>query len=199
MTDSSERITRHIVNQSGLPEAFPTHLHDARFWEALGRAVASFGFLEETLGKAIFSFTATKPYCEQEVQQAYVEWLQKLERALVDPLGGLIESYGQAVREHPDATITNLDGLLDDLKKASKLRNVLCHGSWRAPDSKGASIPLFVDRQKQIFQTAIGVEFLDQVQKHVAELICAVVDSVTAMGWQFPGSSGPGKVILENG
>ena len=194
----AEPEQRYIINQAALPLLYPTHLHEAKFWEALGRTVATFGFLEETLAKAIFSFTATRPYREEEIEKAYAEWLPKLERALTDQLGSLINSYGKAVREHPSATIANLDELLEDLCEASKVRNVLCHGSWRTPDTNGASIPFFVNRQKERFDTPIDVDFLNRVQKHTAGLVCAVVNSVTHMGWQFPGSSGPGKVIWPN-
>lgn len=176
---------------------YPTHSHDPIFWENLGRVVATFGFLEETLAKAILAFTATTPYSEKEVQKALDEWVPKLQRALSDQLWNLIESYGKAVREHPDATISNLDELLEQLKEASKLRNVICHGSWRTPNSQGASVPFFVNRQQEKFDTAIDVAFLLQLQKHVSGLICAVVDTVTQMGLQFPGSSGPGKVVWE--
>ena len=176
---------------------FPTHKHEPLFWECLGRAVATFGFLEETLGKAIFAFTATKPYSETEVQNAYESWLTKLEGVLSDQLWNLIETYGKAVKEHPGATIENLDELLNQLKHAAKIRNVICHGSWQLPDSKGASIPFFVNRQQERFETAVDINFLTQLQKHVAELICGVINTVTHMGWQFPGSNGPGAVIWE--
>jgi len=33
-------------------------------------------------------------------------------------------------------TLTNLDDLLEALSKASVIRNVLCHGSWRSPDDQ---------------------------------------------------------------
>jgi hypothetical protein len=95
--------------------------------------VATFGFLEETLGKAIFSFTATRDYPEEELEAAFEKWLPTLQRALSDPLGSLIKSYGKAVRENRKATISNLDELLDDLREASSIRNVLCHASWRPP------------------------------------------------------------------
>lgn len=188
----------HIVNQSQLPEQFPTHLHKAEFWEALGRTVATFGFLEETLGKAIFSFTATKPYGAEEVQEAYAKWLPKLEHALKDQLGRLIKNYGKAVREHQNSTITNLDELLEDLEEASKLRNVLCHGSWRAPDPSGASVPHFVNFNNEVFETPVDIAFLVRVQRHTVALASEVINTVTHMGWQFPGSSGPGKVIWNN-
>lgn len=188
---------KHIVNYDALPEKFPTHRHEASFWESLGRAVATFGFLEETLAKAIFSFTATKPYNEEEVQQAYKNWLPKLERALTDQLWNLIESYGKAVREHPDSTIENLDELLEELKNASKLRNVICHGSWRPPNTNGTSIPFFVNRKQGRFESPIDTQFLNQLQEHTTALICAVVNTVTHIGWQFPGSNGPGKEIWQ--
>lgn len=121
---------RYTVDRSTLPDKFPTHQHSAEFWESLGRAVATFGFLEEILAKAIFAFTSSKPYSEQEIQQAYAEWLPKLEHALIDQLGNLINSFDKAVRDHPMATIDDLDVLTEDLHKASKIRNVICHGSW---------------------------------------------------------------------
>ena len=176
-------------------DRFPTHKHDAAFWEGLGRAVATFGFLEEVLGKAIFAFTATRPYDEAEFQQAFDTWFPKLERALTDPLGNLIGAYEKAVRDHPDATITNLDLLLSDLRKAAEMRNILCHGSWGPPNADGASVPFFVNRKKFVVDAAMNHEFLAQVQRHAAELACTVMNTVSSMGWRFPGSDGPGKPI----
>ncbi|MDR4470670.1 MAG: hypothetical protein MRJ68_20605 [Nitrospira sp.] len=192
-----EKSVGYSVDFDGLPDGFPTHKHEAGFWESLGRAVATFGFLEEVLGKAIFSFTATRPYTGEEIQQAYIEWLPKLERALIDPLGNLSGAYGKAVREHPRAAFDNLDDLLGDLQKTSQMRNILCHGSWRLPNTSGASIPFFMNRQKEIVDSAMDRQFIDQVQRHTANLACAVINTVTQMGWQFPGSAGPGKTIWE--
>ena len=189
-------VNRAIVDRHGLPPMFPTHRHTAHFWEALGRTIATFGFLEETLGKAIFAFTGTRPYGEEEVQEAYLLWLPQLERALTDQLWNLTEAYCKAVRDHPHETIQNLEELVADIKKATEIRNVLCHGSWRAPDNDGASIPLYVNKKKEVFATPIDVAYLEQVQRHVAELTCAVINTVTHMGWQFPGGAGPGKPIL---
>ena len=186
-----------VVDLDSLPERFPTHRHASVFWESLGRTIATFGFLEEILGKAIFALTATKPYNDElERDAAFKEWLPRLEKALADQLGSLIHQFGKAVREHPDATSKDLEYLLDDLCKASEIRNVLCHGSWRVPDTDGASIPLFVNRRKMLWDTPIDCQFLDQTQRYVAELSCLVVNAVTRMGWKFPGSAGPGMPIF---
>lgn len=131
---TNEKLVRSTIGLDGLPANFPTHKHDGAFWESLGRAVATFGFLEEILAKAIFAFTATRPFDEAEIQQAYAGWLSKLERALIDPLGNLIDVYGKAVRDNPDAKVANLDDLLSDLRNASAMRNILCHASWGAAE-----------------------------------------------------------------
>jgi hypothetical protein len=198
MAMTNKNRVQSFVDVDGLPAKFPTHGHSADFWECLGRAVATFGFLEEILGKAIFAFTATRPYDnEAEAQRDYEAWLPKLERALRDPLGRLIEEYGKAVREHPGRTITNPEGLLNELRKAGEWRNVLCHCSWGPPTADGASVPSFVNRRMFAFDRAVDVQILERVQCATAELACAVVNTVTQMGWQFPGLLGPGKKIWD--
>lgn len=193
-------LKRYIIDVDNLlteyPQ-YPTHRHPAEFWEALGRTVATFGFLEEVLGKAIFSFTATREYPEEELEAAFEKWLPTLPRMLSDPLGSLIDRYDNAVRKNSKATISNLDELLNDLRAASILRNVLCHGSWRCPDEQGRSVPLFVDRKNRIFNTRIDIAYLTKVRRDAVRLICAVLSTVSHMGWQVPGSNGPGSPILE--
>ncbi len=57
---NNNQAKRLIVDRDKLPPLFPTHRHSPQIWEQLGRTVATYGFLEEVLGKAIFAFTATR-------------------------------------------------------------------------------------------------------------------------------------------
>lgn len=191
-------MTRYIIDDANLPVDFPTHLHTAIFWESLGRTVATFGLLEEILCKAVFSFTAKRPYDDGEICDAYEQWLPKLQRMLSDPLAGLIDTYENSIKKHPNATFCSLPELLNDLKAAARVRNVLCHGSWRCPNDIGASIPFFVTKLNERFETLIDNAWLEQTRLHVVTLICAVINTVTQMGWQFPGSAGPGLPIWRN-
>lgn len=195
--NDEDQISGAIIDRARLPKMFPTHQHEPKFWEQLGRTIATFGFLEEVIGKAIFAFTATRQYNDDEIEAAYKDWLPILECALTDQLVNLAESYGKATREHPNTTTKNVSDLVDDIKAAAAIRNVLCHGSWRAPDATGVSIPLYVNRKKEVLETPIDLSYLWQVQAHVVGLACSVVDTVTHMGWQFPGGAGPGKTIWE--
>lgn len=45
------------------------------------------------------------------------------------------------------------------------------------------------------FESLVDPDFLRQTQDGVAELACEVVNTVTHMGWQFPGGGGPGDRI----
>ena len=185
----------HVVQRDALPLGFPTHRHMPEFWEHLGRTVGTFAFLEDALCKAIFSLSATTQYRENEIEEAYRVWLKALERALADPLGNLIDVYGKVLRSNQSANLENTDQLIADLRSAAVLRNVICHGSWAPPDPNGATVPSFVNKKGEVFQTPIDVSFLVQLQKSAADLACAVIDTVTYMGWQFPGSNGPGGKI----
>jgi hypothetical protein len=184
------------VKQEQLPTDYPTHRHSGEFWEQLGRTVATYGFLEQVLGRAIFALTATRRHAEDELEEAYNNWLGQLERALSDPLGGLIDAYGNAWRNYHNPPVSNFEELVEDLRQAAQLRNVLCHGAWQVPDSNGKSLPLFVDRKQRIFATSIDAVYLQQVRAQVAGLLCAVINSISSIGLQFPGSAGPGESIL---
>lgn len=197
MSDQAAR-DGFAIDRNQLPDGYPTHGHSAVFWEELGRTVATFGFLEEVLGKAIFAFTGTREASDDCIELEYQKWLPMLERALSDQLGNLIKSYCDAVKKNGNANLTSMDDLLNDLRAASRLRNVLCHGSRRIPDAQGKSLPHFVNRHNEVFDTPIDATYLRQVRKHVVELACSVIDTVTRMGWQFPGSSGPGEPILRS-
>ncbi|MFP3852462.1 hypothetical protein [Pseudomonas sp. W5-01] len=185
------------IDREQLPSDYPTHRHSSEFWENLGRAVATYGFLEEVLGRAIFALSATREYGHDELEQAYSKWPGQLERALFDPLGNFIREYDEVLKNHHKLPVNNPEQLIGDLGRAAKLRSVLCHGSWQVPDGEGKSLPMFVDKKLNIFATPIDIAYLQQVRDHVAGLACEVIESVSSMGLQFPGSAGPGGVILQ--
>lgn len=196
MKEPPDQQKGRIVSWQALPVEFPTHRHEPEFWERLGRTIATFGLLEEVLGKAIFALSGTREYGKDEIDEAYAKWLPTLEKALSDPLGRLIDGFEKSLRSHSKATPLNSDDLVHDLYSAAQLRNVLCHGSWRSPNNLGGSIPLFVTPKMEIFDTPIDIPYLRQTQSHVVELICEVMNIVTQMGWSFPGSAGRGEVIF---
>jgi hypothetical protein len=194
-----EKKTSYTINQAELPEMFPTHAHPPEFWEALGRVVATFGLLEEVLGKAAVSFEATTPHTDAEFEEAYKKWLSKLDKCLTDQLWNLTTRYEKAVKNNPNSTIANLESLIAEIRKMTEYRNVLCHGSWRnPPDTNGATTPFFFNRKMERFDTPIDISALNEIQTHTASIICEVINTVTHMGWEFPGMNGPGEKIFKH-
>ncbi|WP_217351267.1 hypothetical protein [Azoarcus sp. DN11] len=125
-----------IIDRSRLPTQWPTALLTAEFWEQLGRTIATFGLLEEVLGKAIFAFTATKAYSDEEVAKVLAKWGQQLEQALTDTLWPLSEVYGKVVREHQGANFKNVGDLVEDIQNSQRplpwlVAQVGCNGQDR--------------------------------------------------------------------
>jgi len=185
----------HIVDIDNLVADYPTHLHQPEFWEALGRTIATYGFLEEILGKAIRALTGTTPYdgdSTEAAKKAAIEaWGKVLEKAVYDTLGALIGSFKKAAEQHDGTIVKNLDDLIEELREAAKIRNVLCHGSWPPPNDKQQSIPKFVNRALGVFDTPVDIAFLSQTQRAVIELVCDVMNSVTHLGYQFRDINSP--------
>lgn len=199
MSEECAEIKRYVVNVNILPELYPTGEYSAQFWEHLGRAIATFSFLEGILKRAIFAFTATRRYgSAEETEAAYEAWLLQLQQVLTDQLWKLAEKYGEAVRNNGDSTILNVHALVDEIKEAAKIRNVLCHGAWlNIPNEEGKAVPFFVNKNNKKFSIPIDIDYLRNVQQSITKLACIVINSVTHMGWQFPGSAGPGRPIWD--
>ena len=51
------------------------------------------------------------------------------------------------MRNHKGSNFANVNDLIEDIKKAAHVRNVLCHGSWRAPDASGKSLPYYFNKK----------------------------------------------------
>lgn len=197
-------MKRAVTDLARLPHQWPTHCHSPEFWEHLGRAVASFGFLEDALRKTIFAYTGTTPVAPENAEFAVNEWAKKLESIMTMQLWNLAKEFEEAALANPKNSTENISELVGAIKRASGLRNVLCHGSWMVPDKEGQSLPHFTKRDHATrelvqFEARVNVAFLVQVQAHVAELICSVIDTITHMGYQFPGGAGPGKKIWDSG
>lgn len=183
-----------IIERSGLPPTFPTHSQDASFWEALGRAVAAFGFLEWTLQRAIFALSGDQPAPEEEAERqvALNAWQKELEEALKATLGLLATGFERAVANHPRANKEYAAEVVAEIRAAAPLRNAICHTCWQ-PASAVVAKPFFVSRNLEVLESEIDIAWLEQLHRHVAQLALDVMDTVTATGLAFPGTTDPSQ------
>jgi hypothetical protein len=185
----------YVIDRDKLDSDFPTQFQPSALWEELGRTVASFGFLEEMLGKAIYALTGTMEFDPAGDPEAFNNWIKTLEKALTDQLGALITRYAQALSENEKTKDKDYSNQIAGLKQAKDIRNALCHGSWGKPDDEGRTVPKFVNRKLEIFETPVDGHFLHRTREALRDMICDVLDSVTSVGYQFPGSDSPGEQL----
>lgn len=186
----------NIVRVEQLHDKYPTHLQPASFWEELGRTIATFGFLENCLTKAIFAYGMIKEFDDDdELEEAYMAFIREMEKTLSDALGALIEKFRRSVEAHREPPFDGFDKLITKLQNAKEYRNVISHGFWQHPDGESRSLPFFVNRKGEIYDQPMDTNFLASIRHHVVELSCEVINTVTARGWQFPSSGGPGKPV----
>lgn len=185
-----------VMDTGQMPENFPTNLHDKEFWEWLGRLVATFGYLEVVLKKAIYYFQTSRPYPEKEIDEAYQTWELKFQSVLSGTLTKLVDAYQVAVIAHPEASPgTGFPAVLEDLRRVAKLRNALCHANWPPPDENGASLPYVLDRKLNEFATPVDVAYLKKSQQEVAWLANEVGSTLTSMGMILPGTNSSGTSL----
>ena len=185
----------HVIDRDKFDPDFPIQFQSSKFWEELGRTVASFGFLEEMLGTAIYELTGTKEFDPAGDPDAFNKWIKTLEMALTDQLGALIARYAKALSKNQRTKDNDYSNQIAELNQAKDIRNVLCHGSWGKPDGEGRTVPKFVNRKLKIFETPVDCDFLHQTRAALRHMICDILDSVTSVGYQFPGSDSPGEQL----
>lgn len=129
----------------------------ADFAALLGQCVASFGWLEEILKRAIFALDRAR-LADDLTPQELQAWLTRIGTMADDSMGTLIERLDSAMRRHPG--LHDRDAITDALHEVKRHRNHLCHASWRPTDDKGLWHPAFVNTRGEPFDHALGVDDL---------------------------------------
>ena len=159
-----------------LPQA-PDRLPDDMA-AALGHAVASFGFLEESLKRAIFSLTR-KGLGTDASDLALQAWLQRVEDIADDSLGTLIDSFLATARR---AETPDLAPLAQELPRLRRLRNLLCHASWRPGGMPGGWHPTFVNTRGESYPGELTAQDVLQIRDRTLAAARRIVRIMRATG-----------------
>ncbi len=149
------------------------------FAAALGHAVSGFGFLEEALKRAIYSLSA-QSLGENASERAVQSWIEQMENIADDSLGSLIDRFGGLLRH--GRTRGDHDGLVPELRDLRRLRNVLCHASWRPEDEDGLWHPTFINTHGEAYDDAFDVAALEQIRARTLAAARRIVSIMRATG-----------------
>lgn len=147
----------------------------------IGRAVASFGHLEDMLKRAIFALDQRRLPASIH-DRDFRSWLRRMDHVAADLLGTLIERLERTLAREGRAD-PELIAQLDEVKS---WRNLLCHANWQPRG--GAWQPIFANTKGEIFDgtldpldiRAIRDMSLDSARR-VARIIEALDDG--GNGW----------------
>ena len=176
------------------PDNWPTHRGEPGFWEELGRAVATFGFLEDIIPRFLLAFEGSKDgrnYTEEDVAR----WVHSLERSLSDPLGPLIPKIEQAFEGDGRVPAETSVEIVARLKEIKRRRNALCHGSWIGfAEGGGAQLRHFVrNKEGETVSRSeqLSTEDIATVRFETVSLIHRLAEMTVSIGVQLPGSDLP--------
>ena len=153
-----------MIDKEKIHKGYPTHKHQADFWEHLGRTVATFGYLEATLVKGIYVFEVMtkrdkKVNNEKDLKDSE-DWNNKLNSSLLNnmslPFGELVKKYHNLANNN--SLINKDDVIKEGLDEIVKYRNLLCHAAWGLPNKEGKSLAIYVnnDEEKWLYVNPSG-------------------------------------------
>ena len=197
---SNAAIEGFSVDTTRMDSRWPTHACPAEFWEELGRTIAAFGFLEDSLQRANLAITATRKYRSvHEAEEAFKTWERELELSMDETLGVLARRFVTALKDDERYSLTDEHEIERKLKRVAWWRNALCHGAWTDYDSMSGYATLRYWPRKQWRDQGdrpLSRCDLARIRRAAVEVTILVIDAVTTRGIQFPGSDSPGRAVL---
>ena len=151
----------------------------ADFAAALGQCVASFGWLEEILKRAIFALDRARLADDLTPQELQV-WLAKMGDLADDSMGTLIDRLDSAMRRH--AGLHDRDAITDHLHDIKRHRNHLCHASWRPTDDPALWHPAFVNTQGVPFEHPLAIGDLRRILHDTVQIGQRVIGVMRVTG-----------------
>lgn len=135
------------------------HVLPAQLAAELGWTIASFGYLEDMLKRAIFSLD--REQLDGAIRESdFRKWFRRMEHVAADSLGTLIERLGQTLARE-GRTDRELIGSLEEIKE---WRNLLCHAAWQPDDDKSGWEPIFANTRGEVFEGSLGVDDLHAIR-----------------------------------
>ena len=179
------------INTDILPQDWPLSKGNPAFWEELGKTVAAFGYLEDTLGQTCYTLAGTperETMARDEGIEAFSKWFEELDASLTDGMHTLTRKLDEILEEDrriPHAVRTDLVKQLDELRP---WRNALCHGAWFGFSGNGSGVLNHYYMSKGIpvnFPPMVSVGDLAEVRARAVNATIRLVETASMAGAGF--------------
>lgn len=185
-----QRMRAYLPFERGhLHADWPLSRENPAFWGELGKTVATFGDLENTLVTACYGLTkppADPAAIRPEQVPAYLDWYAGVEAIRTDAMLVLTDRFIKLLKRDgrvPHAVRVELRTRLDELRP---WRNALCHGAWFGFSGDGAGVLSHYykdgDRVMQ-FPPAVAIEDLADLRARTVDTIVRVSEAASVAGY----------------
>ncbi len=167
---------------------WPLSRDNSAFWEELGKAVAAFGYLENTLVSACYSLTpppADPRNIRAEQIPAHLQWYAEVEAFRADSLHVLAGRFDKLLRKDGRVPHTVRDELRKRLEELRHWRNSLCHGAWFGFSGDGDGVlSHYTMKNKQVtqFPPMVSLKDLAELRARVVDAIVTVEEAASVAG-----------------
>ena len=115
-----------------------------------GRTVATFGFLEITIARALFLLTGTAEQERELTEEDFQAWTKQMQNALAGSIGRLVPKLQTAFRKDSRISREDEDDVICRLEQLKQWRDIPCHAAWVEFNTEGEGRPLFVNWKSEI-------------------------------------------------
>ena len=161
------------------PPNWPTHKGCEALWEELGRTVATFGMLEDTLARAYFHITGQQEPIEGVDPKEQLEaWAADLTGRLPETLKPLADRMKAAWKALDGELTEGRAAMANEIKVLADERNRLCHGAWIAFEHPDRGTVRYFPRNfdvGDVFLDTRSVEDIAEVRRRVTALILEII------------------------
>ena len=190
-------MAEFTIDKAKLPKDWPTHNGSTEFWKELGRTVATFGFLENFMRRALFATVWSRRCNFSSVEEAKAkvrETEEKSRRSLTASFHRLIEELAQELQGDPRFPQEESAEIVRQLKDIKLYRNVICHAAWVNFDSNCSAHPVYCQRagnEVEAFDGPMSVKEMADIRDVAADIASWLALVERTVRYQFPSMPDP--------
>ena len=167
---------------------WPLSRDNSAFWEELGKTVAMFGDLEDTLTSACYGLTKPPAHpsnLRAEQVPAYLEWYARVEASRTDAMRVATDRFVRLLKEGGRVPHTVRDEIRSQLEELRRWRNALCHGAWHGFSGDGAGVlsHYYMEKKRVVrFPPMVAVKDLADLRARIVDTIVRITEAASVAG-----------------
>ena len=169
---------------------WPTHKGTSDFWEELGRAVATFAWLEFAMRRTFIALTWSQRCASETEALAILPDAEKQSVASVtDTFHWLTKKIEGVFDVDSRVSLEGGQWIVNSLREIGNYRNALCHGAWIRFGEDGSGQLLYVrktgKREYEPYRQSFSSAQIRDIRNHSTEVARRLLDIEMSTGFEF--------------